>query len=65
MYKIKSVKLIEELEPLKDIVWFLKGKVSENENSELSSHHIESLEEIIQYVYDNEIRKEEEKEEMK
>ena len=45
--KLKNVKIIEEIEACKDILWFLKGYTKSNENSDITILHITALSDVI------------------
>ena len=45
--ELKNVKIVEELEACKDILWFLKGYTKSNENSDITILHIAALSDVI------------------
>jgi len=45
--KLKNVKIIEEIEVCKDILWFLKGYTKSNENSDITILHVAALSDVI------------------
>ena len=45
--ELKNVKIIEEIESCKDILWFLKGYTKSNENSYITILHITALSDVI------------------
>lgn len=45
--KLKNVKIIEEIEACKDILWFLKGYTKSNENSDITILHVAALSDVI------------------
>ena len=47
--KLKNVKIIEELEACKDILWFLKGYTANNDYliTGISQSHINALSDVI------------------
>jgi hypothetical protein len=56
--KKENVNIIQEAEALKDVVWFLKGYLAINEGEySLSSVHIKALQKAINYIYENENKK--------
>lgn len=56
--KKETFKAIQQCEAAKDVIWFLKGAISTDDNFPLGRVHIEALSEIVNYVYDNEREKE-------
>lgn len=56
--KKENFKCIQQCEATKDVIWFLKGAISTNDDFPLSRVHIESLTELVNYVYDSERQKE-------
>lgn len=56
----KNVELIEQVELLKDILWFLKGynkaKTEDMELSDLGKEHIEAISDIVEYIQNREIK---------
>lgn len=56
--KKENFNFIQQCEAAKDVIWFLKGAISSNNNFPLSNVHIESLRDLVNYVYDNEREKE-------
>ena len=45
--QLKNVKIIEEIEVCKDILWFLKGYTKSNENSDITILHVAALSDVI------------------
>ena len=45
--KATSQTIVEELEACKDILWFLKGYIKSNENSDITILHITALSDVI------------------
>lgn len=45
--ELKNVKIVEELEVCKDILWFLKGYIKSNENSDITILHVAALSDVI------------------
>ena len=45
--ELKNVKIIEEIEACKDILWFLKGYTKSNENSGITILHVAALSDVI------------------
>ena len=45
--ELRNVKIIEELEACKDILWFLKGYTKSNENSYITILHVAALSDVI------------------
>lgn len=45
--QLKKVTIIEELEACKDILWFLKGYIKSNENSDITILHVAALSDVI------------------
>lgn len=45
--ELKNVKIIEEIEACKDILWFLKGYTKSNENSDITILHVAALSDVI------------------
>ena len=45
--ELKNVKIVEEIEACKDILWFLKGYTKSNENSYITILHITALSDVI------------------
>lgn len=45
--QLKKVTIIEELETCKDILWFLKGYIKSNENSDITILHVAALSDVI------------------
>lgn len=45
--KAKSQEIIEEIEACKDILWFLKGYIKSNENSDITIIHVAALSDVI------------------
>lgn len=57
--KKENFKAIQQCEAAKDVIWFLKGAISTNDNFPLSELHTRALTDLVNYVYDNEREKEE------
>ena len=45
--ELRNVKIVEEIEACKDILWFLKGYTKSNENSDITILHITALSDVI------------------
>lgn len=56
--KKENFNTIQQCEAAKDVIWFLNGALSANDNFPLGRVHIESLRELVNYVYANEREKE-------
>lgn len=52
--KKENFQAIQQCEAAKDVIWFLKGAISLNDNFPLSKVHIQALTDLVNYVYDKE-----------
>lgn len=57
--KKENFNSIQQCEATKDVIWFLRGAISSDDNFPLGRLHINALLDLVNYVYDNEREKEE------
>ena len=43
----KNLKIVEEIEACKDILWFLEGYTKSNKNSDITILHVAALSDVI------------------
>ena len=59
--KTEQFESIQQCEAAKDVIWFLKGAIVTDVNYPLGSLHIRAIEDLVNYVYNNEREKKDKK----